>query len=98
MQIKVILLYKNDQKEFGESWMMTSNDNLVVVHCFGITHVGKLDSVSDIADLGLKMQKCNARNRLELYANNIICRPKIVNEDIIERIIDEFKVIKSRYR
>ena len=91
------LLHKNGKQEFGKAWMMTSNDSIVVVHCFGITHVGKLDSASDIVDLGLKMQKCSAKNRLELYAQNIICRPKIVSEDIIDRIIDEFKVMKSRY-
>ena len=94
----VCLLHKNDQKEFGEAWMMTSNDNVVVVHCFGITYIGELDSVNDIKNLGLKMKKCSARNKLELYADNIVFRPKIVSEDIIERIIDEFKVTRSRYR
>jgi len=88
------LLTNNGAERDSVCWMLTSEDGKIVVHCFGITYIGKFRSPG-LVDDGLEIQKCSAKNRLELYAKNILQRPKIVSADIIERIVDEFKYQKS---
>ena len=90
------LLTNNGAERDSVCWMLTSEDGKIVIHCFGKTYIGKFRSPG-LVDDGLEIQKCSAKNRLELYAKNILQRPKTVSSDIIERIVDEFKVIKSRY-
>ena len=88
------LLTNNCAERDSVCWMLTSEDGKIVVHYFGITYIGKFRSPG-LVDDGLEIQKCSAKNRLELYAKNILQRPKKVSADIIERIVDEFKVIKK---
>lgn len=73
----------------GKTWLVSHDNQKLILHCFDMTLTGELSSELTLRDVTV----CKAQSKLELYTKKVIQRPKLGPEsDILDRIIDEIAI------